>query len=137
MKRSALILLVIICSAVVITLSLQSFTVKSNPVNIIGTWNLTSYIYNPRGGQMNFYFAENITYTFNSDSTGRVINNADTSAFKWKTKKLTLTLDFNSGTEQYNIIKHDDSELLIVDQIAGTDERRSYSANEKGLMFKK
>ncbi|CAN5848490.1 hypothetical protein BH11BAC7_BH11BAC7_36850 [soil metagenome] len=137
MKRSALIILTVICSAVVTTLSLQGFTVKSTPVNIIGTWNLTSYMFNTRGGQMDFYFVENITYTFDSDSTGRVINKTDTSVFKWKTKKLTLTLDFNSGTKRYKIVNHDYSELLIVDQDAGVYEHRSYGANEKGLMLKK
>lgn len=137
MKRTGLILSVIICSSVAIALLLQSFTVKSTPVNIIGTWNLTSYLYNSRGGQMNFVFVQDITYTFNPDSTGRIITSTDTSAFKWQRKKMTLTLKFDSRTERYKIITHDASELLIVNQDAGMDERGSYEANEKGLMLKK
>lgn len=86
---------------------------------------------------MNFRFADGISYVFNADSSGQIINNADTSAFKWEIKKLMLILSLKSETKNYKIVTHSSNELLIVDQGAGVDEYGKYEANEKGLMLKK
>lgn len=137
MKKQNVLFSAIILSAFLLSALLQSFTFKSSPVDVTGKWNLESYVYNPKNGQMNFRFANNISYTFNADSSGQIISNVDTSAFKWEIKKMRLTLILNSETKNYKIITHSNNELLIVDQEAGVDEYGKYEANEKGLMLKK
>lgn len=107
---------------------------KSTVSDITGKWILTSYIYNTHG-RMNLVYVQNVSYIFNHDSTGIIINNSDTGSFTWIRNKNKLSIKQLSETKIYKIVKDDYPQLLIVDQSSGTDEHGSYSANEKGLMF--
>ena len=129
MKKATIFFIVLISSA-----PLMSFF-KSVPSDITGTWILTAYAYNPKGTQMNFVFVQNVKYVFNRDSTGKIINNSDTSSFTWLRKKNKLSIKQSSETKSYKIVDDVYPKLLIVDQNAGTDEHGNYVANEKGLVF--